>query len=575
MATTIKVPIGSLSIDNLRYDDSGPADGLCVINRLPEDDETRVKADTNIAFWIVAYSGAITPASIRVWATLDGTRTLLYNGSAGGFQTGFAGASSSITFQKSPGATVNDEALLVIDPESDLVSTDIVTVEIQAQAGTALLNDSYSFTVQSTDPPAVDELLWIDPRRCRARFKNPMQQNTNVGGTLYLVDLTGAIEFIAPDTIRVANVAPNADWEGYWLGLAGSAYPQNQGYFLINEVDAAANIIKIDTAAYRAFKTDDGIDKDADGNVIRRRTLRATITSYRLESRAADELPSIEVAYEPTVTALSIPEDNEYPQGAEIERYVIIDWHDDVSIGRSYKLHAIKAVNDVYAPATLLSAHSFTSPTFGSPADRIKLWDLFPETDRDDDLSHESQLRKMVVVLQDVLNVLWYRCDTIPTLTDPDVAPRAWVDYLLYSMGNPFRFPLTELQKRRLIAVLAGIYTQVGTKKVIEDTLAFFTGITFSCRPFLTADFWSLGAGTLGVTAILGPGSKYARNAYEIVSPVELNDTQRRQVRDVAEFLDPVYMHLVNIIEPGETPGTLYFWTLGESALGLNTQLAP
>lgn len=573
MATTIKVPIGSITIDNLRYDDSGQ--GLDCINRLPEDDETRVCATTNISMWIISYAGAITAASVRVWATLLGVRTLLYDGAGGGFQTGFAGAESSITFQQSPNSTVNDEAIIAIDPETDLTGEDNITVEVQAQAGTELLNEAYTFTVQATALPTADEILWIDPRRCRVHFREAMQQDANAGGTLYFVELTGAIEFIAPDTIRVANVTPSVEWEGYWLGLAGSIYPQNQGYYEIYEVDASAKTIKIDTSDGHSFKSDDGIDKDADGNIIRRRLLRGTITSYRLEGRAVDELPSIEVSYEPIAAALRKPEVDEYPQDDDIEQYVIIDWHDDISIDRKYRLHLTKAINDVGTAAGATSTFDFIAPSFGAPTDRIKLWDLFPETDRDEDLLNNKQLRRMSIVLQDILNVLWYRCDTIPTLTDADNAPRQWIDYLLYTMGNPFRFPLTELQKRRLIAVLVGIYKRVGTCQVIEDTLAFFTGITFSCRPFLTADFWTLGEDILGVTAILGPGDKYARNAYEILSPVELTDDQRRQVRDIAELLDPVYMHLVRIVEPGETPGTLTFWVLNESALGLTTQLAP
>jgi phage tail-like protein len=177
--------------------------------------------------------------------------------------------------------------------------------------------------------------------------------------------------------------------------------------------------------------------------------------------------------------------------------------------------------------------------------------------------------------LQDMLNVLWHRCDQLPLLSDPDSAPRDWIPYLLYSMGNPFRFNLTELQQRRLIAVLAAIFKQTGTVKVIEDTLAFFLGLQFQVNPFITADWWSLGTSTLGIDAILGPSTEFARNAYEIIAPQTLTVEQRRIVVDIATTLDPLYMHLIRIVEPGDTPGTLTFWVLGESSLGFTTQLAP
>jgi hypothetical protein len=153
------------------------------------------------------------------------------------------------------------------------------------------------------------------------------------------------------------------------------------------------------------------------------------------------------------------------------------------------------------------------------------------------------------------------------------LAPPQWVDYLLYSLGNPFKFPLTPLGKRRLIAVLVAIYKRMGTEKGIEDALAFFLGIQFDVRPFMTADWWILGQGILGLTTVLGPDSAFARNAYEIISPVRLTEEQARIVREVATTLDPAYMHLIRIVEPGEVPGTVAFWTVGSAGLGVSTVL--
>ena len=221
------------------------------------------------------------------------------------------------------------------------------------------------------------------------------------------------------------------------------------------------------------------------------------------------------------------------------------------------------------------SFFDFTTPTFGFPANRKLIWDTIPPLDQDEDLQSEGQMRRMAVVLQDLANVLWCRTDSLRNLYDPNTMPSVFVDYLLYTLGNPFQFPLTELEKRRLAESLVAIYKKIGTKQVIEDAIAFFTGIPMVVRQFLLGDSWTLGVDTLGLTTVVGPGSKLAKNLYEIISPLQLTEEQLRQVREIAEFLDPVYMRLFRIIEPGDTPGTLIYWVLGQSGLGYSTQLAP
>lgn len=571
MATTIRTPIGSLTIDNLRFDDAST--GLDIFNKIPEDGETRVLTAANLSFWLAAYSGVLAAASVKVWLSIPGTvsRVLIYDGSAGGFQTGYTGTA---TYQASPNSGVVDELIFSVNPDVDLAGETLYKLEVQAQVGADILNAAYTFTTAAVLPPCVDEMLWIDPRRVRARWREEMQDDVGVEGTRYLVDLTGAMEFIAPDKLLVLGPTLTADWIGYWLGTTGSAFPQNNGYFEILSIDTTLQQITVDTRSV-VFKTDDGLDKDDDGNLVRKRILRGTITSYRFEPRPQDELPEIVCAYAPVVTALTQPTVDQIPSGANIKQYVIVDLHDDISISRMYRMHCARALNDAGIAAAAASTFNFTSPSFGSPGDRIDLWSLFPEADKDEDLLAEGQLRRMACVLQDALNLLWHRCDTLLTINDPDTCPRQWVDHLLYTMGNPFVFPLTELEKRRLIAVLVGIYKRVGTKQVIEDTLAFFTGITFQCQAFHGANYWQLGTSVLHVTTVLGPSSAYAKNAYEIISPVALTADQRRQVREIAEYLDPVYMHLIRIVEPGETPGTLQFWVLGQSSLGFTAQLAP
>jgi phage tail-like protein len=567
----IRTPVAGLYIDNLHFDDSG--EGLDLINTIPEDDEERVRVGAHILFQVVAYSMPIDP-NTKVWVTVGSNpRELAYDEAGSGFQPGWDGPQSSITYSKSPASFFYDQIAVAIDPTSLLPSHTKILVEVQAKAGTWLLNRAYSFTTQYVEAPVVDEILWLTPRQARLRFREGMQQDEQPGGTLYLKTLTGGFEFVAPNKLTVRSHRPHTDWIGYWIGLNGSAYPQNNRYLQIASVDAVNGEITLDTRGL-ALKSDDGIDLDADGNAVRKRTLRGVLSSYRIEQNLTEE-SVVTCAYEPVVQTVRKPDVTEIPFGADITRYVVVGLHDDISIGRKYKWHLSRAINEFDEDADSTSIFKFTTPLFGSPEQRIKLWDFIPYPDQQEDEDNDKLFNKMAVVLQDALNVMWYRCDRLTYLHDPDNAPDSWIPYLLYTLGNPFRLPLNWLQERRLCAVLTAVYKKVGTAKIIEDALTFFLGGTFIVQPFQSADWWVLGTDALGVDTILGPSSKYAKNAYEIISSRELTDEEERIVRHIAETLDPAYMHLVRIMEPGEPSGTLQFWTLGASGLGFATGLAP
>jgi phage tail-like protein len=392
-------------------------------------------------------------------------------------------------------------------------------------------------------------------------------------GTLYAKTLSGGFEFVAPNKLRISNLVPDAEWIGYWLGATGSCYPQNNVYFKIAEVDAANKEITL--TVDKPIKDDTGVDADSDGNIVRNRVLRGVITSYKLAADPDSETDAVTCAYAPVVTEIREPQSIEIPLSADSRQYSIITLHDDISIGRCYTIHLAKVKNEYDIEAEDTSIYEFVSDTFGSPADRIKLWDFMPELDKQEDTEAEQQLQKMAVVLQDLLNVLWHRSDSIKYLYDPDNAPDSWIPYLLYTLGNPFRMPLDILQQRRLCSVLSAIYKQVGTAKIIEDTLTFFLGGTFIVQTYQTANWWTLNTSVLGTTTVLGPSTKYGKNAYEIISSRALTEDERRYVTHIARTLDPLYMHLIRIVEPGDTSGTLTYWTLSMSGLGYGSELAP
>lgn len=569
--TTLRTPISTLYVDYINVSD--PDAGLAIINTVPENGETRVQTTSHIALHVVAFNAALDVATL-VYITINGVRELAYDQAGSGFQPGYAGAESIATLQMSPGAAVNDELLLTIDLENDLASEAEVIVEVFASSAGEDFNAAYSFTAENTAQPVFDEILWIDPRRFRGRFKDPMQANSLAHGTLFFTDISGAYYVEAPNKITLRGIDLDADWLGCWLGLTGSAYPQNNRYLEIIGFDAANSQILVNTIS-KDLKNDTGIDQDADGNIIRERVLKGTISSYRIASQAINE-DEIQCAYEPLITALRLPTVEEIPQDADASRYIIVDLHDDISFGRRYHFHCVKVVNDLGTEAIESQTFQTVTPWFGMPTTRARLWEqIIPAKDREDDLENGTgELRKIALTLQDLFNSLWYRTDKINSLFDPDDCPREWLPFLLYTLGNPFQFPLTELQQRRLASVLIPIHRKTGVEAIIEDTLAFFLGGEFVVKQFISTEFWPLGTAALGIGTILGPDTRYARNCYEIISSITLNDDQRRMVRDIAEYLDPLYMHLLRIVEPGDTPTFSAYWVLGESALEIGTMLS-
>lgn len=590
----VRAPIGALYTDEVN--DTAATSNLLLINTIPQNDETGVPTDDLIRLHIVSIPNTAIDATVQVWITRssDSIRRLAYSQAAGGFQAGFAGADSTATYQASPGSGVLDELLLVIDQEAAFTSLESVIVEVLATAGATTLNQAYTFTIEDLTAPLLSEILWLSPRRARLKFDEAVSSSTEVGGSLFVEWSKGNIEIldvVSYNQIRVIGMALDATWVGYYLNLSRSAYPTNNKARPITAIDAVSGVITVNVSgAYGPLIPDDGMDRNSSGILVRERVLQVSISPYRLEARLSDEGISeptnsaerIQCAYCPMVTAASLPTTDELIAGEDPNQYVYLDFDDDISYGRFYTIYA-EGIEDPYENASTSTANlDFLSPTFNVPATRLGFWSdgVIPSTDRNDDLANNSCLRKLVVVLQDCLNLLHYRTDQLQYIDDPALCADEWVDHMLYNRGNPFCFPLPTLaQKRKLAAALPGFYKQVGTVPGIRNILYAFLGIWFEIQPYISSGGWVLGdaiLGRLGFTTTLGPGTAFARNSYEIVSPIDLTTEQRRIVVDIATWADPIWMHLVRIIEPssGISPVATTYWILGESTLGITTVLS-
>uniref|UniRef100_A0A6M3X744 Putative tail protein n=1 Tax=viral metagenome TaxID=1070528 RepID=A0A6M3X744_9ZZZZ len=556
MAKRITAPTGAFYVDNLEY--INPADRGAVINCIPGGGETDVAKDVAIYLHLVSFENAALGGDARVYITPSstGVQTLAYDQGAGGFQAGFSGIA---TVRQSPGAVVDDELVLVFQRSTSFASLETVLLEVYGSVqGFGSFSSTYGFTIEDYTAPSIFEVLWLTPKKVRVKFSEDMEMGTDSDSALFYRNYNGGVELIAPNKIKLQGAELSSLWSSLRVGVAGSTYPQNNGYHEIASVDTTNSELTVSSA----ILDDDGIDLNEAGIIADRRTLIAVVSPYVLSPRLSDEgatdppqsASRIQCAYCPIVVATSQPAAEELPSGASLLQYVYLDLHDDISRSRLYRLAGYGA-QDVWDNAMSGEYLDFQAPSFQLPSNRVGLWSvgIIPGSDQEEDLGDEGQLRRMAVVLQDVLDLLWHKAYQVQFVEDPFRCPAHLLDYLLYDLGNPFRFPLeTELIKRKLAAALHGFYQKVGTKQGIKNMIFTLLGMQITIQAYVTEGGWLLGDATyglLGDTTYLGPSGTFAKNCYEILTPRVITAAELRIIRDVATWADPPNMHLVRIIE--------------------------
>lgn len=279
------------------------------------------------------------------------------------------------------------------------------------------------------------------------------------------------------------------------------------------------------------------------------------------------------VAANYTFTRLEVPAVSVVASAVSIVSTYSVDVELDIEIspGKSY-LVTVANVEDllenvIAAPFNSAAFEGYT-PT-NIPDDRdFDLWRMLPRKNRDED---NGDLWKFIACLQETTDLLLAEIDAWTDIIDPDLAPEIFLDAMLQDLGNPFDFDLDETGKRKLIRVLVAIYRQKGTGVGIINVVRFFLGIEITINAY-SDEGWDLGIDELGDsltdgTAILGPGTTYARFSFEIESPIALTDEQREQITSIANYMKPGHTHLIRIVEP-EIPIVIDHLELGLSVLG-------
>ncbi|MEM6288619.1 MAG: phage tail protein [Bacteroidota bacterium] len=203
-------------------------------------------------------------------------------------------------------------------------------------------------------------------------------------------------------------------------------------------------------------------------------------------------------------------------------------------------------------------------------ARRFDLWSMLPKHNRREDQT--GDLWRFIACLQEVTDLLLAEVDRFPEVFDIERAPEIYVDLILADLGNPFPFDLDELGKRRLASVLVEMYRQKGTARGIINAVRFFLGVEIQAVTAYAGEALVLGESELGVDWILGPSSRFALYAFDVIVDVPLTDAQRSQLRAIVEYLKPAHTHFVNLIEPAP-PAFIDHWELGVSEIGVTTDL--
>ena len=224
--------------------------------------------------------------------------------------------------------------------------------------------------------------------------------------------------------------------------------------------------------------------------------------------------------------------------------------------------------NSVLAPFDRVTVQGFRPAR--PAARRFDLWSMLPKHNRREDQT--GDLWRFIACLQEVTDLLLAEVDRFPEFFDLERAPEAFVDLILADLGNPFPFDLDEIGKRRLASVLVEMYRQKGTARGIINAVRFFLGVEIDAVTAYAGEALVLGESELGVDWVLGPSSRFAIYAFDVIVGIPLTDAEREQLRAIVEYLKPAHTHFVTLVEPAP-PTFIDHWELGVSEIGVTTDL--
>lgn len=254
----------------------------------------------------------------------------------------------------------------------------------------------------------------------------------------------------------------------------------------------------------------------------------------------------------------------------------------ELSNAKDYLLD-VENIEDLGVPPNTIDPVTvpFTSMAYPWPERRVwDLWRWIPRRIRWADRltgSSPGHTEYFIACLQEIADLLLFDIDEDANIYDFDRAPEGAIDLLLYYLYNPFKFVMTELQKRKLLRVLPEIH-QSKQAPGLKDVIFFFLSIDVEILPLTAASKWwrlagatmdlafSARYGKLGVSTYLGPApGTAAPYTFKVVSPVALTTDERTKMIQIIELMKNSHEHYL-LEEPAAPPAD--YWLLGKVGRG-------
>ncbi len=396
------------------------------------------------------------------------------------------------------------------------------------------------------------------------------------------------------DVVDPLGVTPLANSTKVWAGetpaplvLDTGLQPQNG--WLVSTSVPATGILRVTLTPPALWDSQLQVEVEVESTSGPGRTLEASysfevedVTAPRIQQVQARSQRVVRVTYSEevgegaelvdsyTITRLSAPAVDVVVQSASRVSSSVVDLTLDIAgtPRASYELLAVNvkdtAGNFIDAPYNTALFTGFEPPS--PPGRRFQLWDMLPEMNREED--ETGDLARFVGVFQEVLELLLADVDRWTEILDVDVAESRYLDHMLYQLGNPFTFELTDDDKRRLIRVLVAMYQQKGTAAGIINTIRFFLGLEVEVVALAAPDqVWELDEDELDEGTILAGNDRRFFYSFEVESAVVLTEVQRERIRAIVDYMKVAHEHFVRLVEPSTEPAVDHV-ELGLSQLG-------
>lgn len=170
---SFEVELPSAFLDSVIEDTT---EGLTLVNRSPEPNETSVPVATLVELDIICATASGNPDLTKTKVYIEGVLAF----DAGTFQPSFGGASSAYS---NPAA---DTLRIIIDYTAAFTSLQVVDVRVVSEStvGGLALDSTYSFTCADVAPPILVTVEAVELSRVRVTFDEPVTMTSDSDGAL-------------------------------------------------------------------------------------------------------------------------------------------------------------------------------------------------------------------------------------------------------------------------------------------------------------------------------------------------------------------------------------------------------